>query len=240
MKKYLCKYCNIIITEFFDLNKIANHHRWCDKNPNRNLFLEKTKNLSFQRSKITKQSLEKMKEKIKKLHEQGKYKNSYKKIIETKIKNGTINHREETKKLLSEKARKSNHRRLVKSARYYKTKEGVDILLDSSWEEILARKLDSMNIRWIRPKFIEYIDKNGEKRKYFPDFYLPEYDIYIDPKNRIAMEKQKDKIEILKNTIKNLLFLTSKGECENFSIDFIKNFVINNNVNNKSGHSSTG
>lgn len=228
MKDYVCKYCKTIITKSFNLNLIANHHRWCIKNPNRNIFLEKTKNLSYQRSKITKESLEKMKQKIKNLHKEGKYKNSYKKIIETKIKNGTLKHNEKTKKILSEKAKNSKHRRLVKSTRFYKTKKGFDILLDSSWEEILAKRLDDLNIIWIRPESIEYIDKNGEKRRYFPDFYLPAYDIYIDPKNKIAMEKQRDKIDILKKSIKNLMFLTSKTDCENFSIDFIKNFVINN------------
>ena len=125
-------------------------------------------------------------------------------------------HTEKTKALISEKARNSNHRRLVKSTRYYTKKNGDTILLDSSWEELLAKRLDALEIEWIRPESISWIDSSGKSRNYFPDFYLPEYDLYLDPKNPAAMLQQAEKIEWLKNNIKNLIFLENIIEIETF------------------------
>lgn len=57
------------------------------------------------------------------------------------------------------------------------------VKLGSSYELIVAKELDINNIKWIKPKYIPYIDNKGTQRKYYPDFYLVEYDIYLDPKN---------------------------------------------------------
>jgi len=62
------------------------------------------------------------------------------------------------------------------------------ILLESSWELELANFLTINNIEWIRPKFIKWVDLEGSTRRYFPDFYLPKYDLYLDPKNPYAMK----------------------------------------------------
>ena len=60
---------------------------------------------------------------------------------------------------------------------YYK-----DICFDSSWEVEFAKFLDNKNIKWIRPKnSFKYIFENSE-HLYFPDFYLPEYNLYIEIK----------------------------------------------------------
>lgn len=55
---------------------------------------------------------------------------------------------------------------------------GKSFYYDSSWEVILAQSLSQNNIIWERPN--KFILSDG--RSYTPDFYLPEYDIYIDPK----------------------------------------------------------
>lgn len=55
--------------------------------------------------------------------------------------------------------------------------------LDSSYEVTVAKSLDNNNIKWIRPKSIYYIDNTGKRRRYIPDFYLPDYNVYLDPKN---------------------------------------------------------
>lgn len=56
------------------------------------------------------------------------------------------------------------------------------IKLDSSYELIVAEDLDKNSIKWERcGRFPYHI--NGELHYYTPDFYLPEYDIYLDPKN---------------------------------------------------------
>lgn len=71
------------------------------------------------------------------------------------------------------------------------------ISMDSSWEVELAGFLDKNNILWIRDRKLcfLYIDEEGCKRRYYPDFYLPEYEIYLDPKNKYLQEKDKSKID---------------------------------------------
>lgn len=65
---------------------------------------------------------------------------------------------------------------------------------ESSYEVNLSNILNSLNIYWIRPKFFWYVDKNNNKRRYYPDFYLPNFDVYIDPKNSFLIKTDIDKI----------------------------------------------
>ncbi len=88
---------------------------------------------------------------------------------------------------------------------------------DSSWEDALAIRLDQLDVFWIRPEPIIYQDLNGKKRKYYGDFYLPNYDLYIDPKNSYAQKQQYQKISILSKMI-NLKILSSLKECQEFNI----------------------
>lgn len=63
-----------------------------------------------------------------------------------------------------------------------------DTKLDSSYEVEVAKSLDANNVRWIRPKRIKYITPSGCSHYYTSDFYLPDYDIYLDPKNDFLIE----------------------------------------------------
>lgn len=54
--------------------------------------------------------------------------------------------------------------------------------IDGKWELEVAEFLDRNNIKWIKPnKGFEY-EWNGDLHLYYPDFYLPEYDKYIEVK----------------------------------------------------------
>lgn len=54
--------------------------------------------------------------------------------------------------------------------------------LDGLWELIVAKYLDSINVKWIKPNYgFEYF-WNDSTHIYFPDFYLPEYNYYIEVK----------------------------------------------------------
>jgi hypothetical protein len=62
-------------------------------------------------------------------------------------------------------------------------KPGVDsfgkkFFYDSNWEIAMAQSLDAAGIKWARPN--KFILSDG--RAYTPDFYIPEYDVYLDPK----------------------------------------------------------
>jgi hypothetical protein len=73
---------------------------------------------------------------------------------------------------------------------YYKGFE-----FDSHWEVSLAKMLDANNIKWIKPiTAIAWMDSTGKSRKYFPDFYLPAFDLYLDPKNPYAIKQQQEKL----------------------------------------------
>ena len=74
---------------------------------------------------------------------------------------------------------------------------GKIIKLESSWEVEIAEFLDSKNISWNRPKHIPWIDSKGKKRRYFPDFYLPDLDLYLDPKNDYQIHIGKEKLNAI-------------------------------------------
>jgi hypothetical protein len=190
-----CKYCN---------SKISNsiHVRWCPENPD--ILLNKK--LHSERIKIG------ASERVKKAHANGKYDNAN---------YNTIGRRQtqETKDKLRKIALASPHRRLVKSTRIYKCKDGTDVLLDSSWEEALAKRLDELNITWIRPiQPIPWIDNSGVSHNYFPDFFLPVKNLYLDPKNPIAYTAQRAKIAIITKQLGNLIILRTLKECQEFCV----------------------
>ena len=66
----------------------------------------------------------------------------------------------------------------------YTCLDGSVVSMDSSWEVACAEKLDELGIRWERDPSLklEYRTKKLRLRNYIPDFYLPEYDIYLEVK----------------------------------------------------------
>lgn len=55
---------------------------------------------------------------------------------------------------------------------------GNKTTLQSTYEYAVFEILCELEVRWIRPKSLKYDGKN-----YFADFYLIDFDIYLDPKN---------------------------------------------------------
>lgn len=91
------------------------------------------------------------------------------------------------------------------------------IWFDSKWEVIVAKSLDENSIEWIRPRtgFV-WTDKGN---KYFPDFFLPNYNVYLDPKNPYLVIKDAVKIsEASKRNSIRVIVLTQ----ENLTWDKIK------------------
>lgn len=91
-----------------------------------------------------------------------------------------------------------------KKAMHYTTKSGKIIYLQSNYEIQVAEDLDKNNIEWIRPKPLIWLDEKGKSHRYYPDFYLMEYDVYLDPKNDYLIIKDKIKIKsvVLQNNVK--------------------------------------
>ena len=207
-----CVHCKLswVTLNLNNPHEKANHSRWCDKNPKKHEYI---KILSEKvRYHITDNSNKKRSEEIKKAWKRGAYKNlDFGKSFRGK------KHTEKTKELLKEKALKSNHRRLRKGVVLYK-----NILLDSSWELELAKRLDELEIEWIRPEPLKWLDKNNVEHNYFPDFYLKKYDLYLDPKNPAAFENQKEKIEVLKKTYSNIIFIETLNECKTWKVSNVE------------------
>jgi predicted nuclease of restriction endonuclease-like RecB superfamily len=66
----------------------------------------------------------------------------------------------------------------------YKTIDGLQVEMDSTWEVACARRLDELGIRWIRNPGLKlkYTTRGRRVRNYIPDFYLPDHDLYVEVK----------------------------------------------------------
>lgn len=199
-----CKHCN---KEFDQLSasEKANHSRWCDSNPKRDSYSE---DLSKARAAKTN---------FKNQYSYGAKCSSETRRKLSKASKGRT-HTDETKEILRQKALASDHRRILRSTRKYTKKDGTVILLDSSWEEALAIRLDELDIQWIRPNSVEWVDNKGKTHNYFPDFYLVDHDIYLDPKNDQVYKISTEKIKKILEVLPNLNILRTLDECKNFSI----------------------
>jgi hypothetical protein len=81
---------------------------------------------------------------------------------------------------------------------------GNTVCLQSTYELTCSEILNSLGIKWIRPKHLKYGNK-----KYFADFYLTDFDIYLDPKNDYKAELDKEKIdEVIKENNVKVVVLT--------------------------------
>lgn len=206
-KSNCCKHCSLTFEKLSTAQR-ANHSRWCDKNPKSTEYKEQLSKRAVETNTGRKQS-EETKARIKQAHRDGKYAHlDYSKI------NVSRPHTEETKELLRQKALASPHRRLKRKMIEYK-----GIWLDSTWELVLAQRLDELNISWIRPDPITWVDENSQTHHYFPDFFLPEYNLYLDPKNPQAVKVQKKKLDMLMQQHNNIIILPTLTDCKNFKVN---------------------
>ena len=95
---------------------------------------------------------------------------------------------------------------------------GNEVTLQSSYELSCAKILDALSIKWIRPKALPYDD-----RKYFPDFYLPDHNLYFDTKNDYLAKIDEHKISKVReqNNVSVLVLLSSM-----INESYIKNLVL--------------
>ncbi len=200
-----CKYCNLAF-DGMGTPERANHSRWCEMNPKSKQYKEDlgTRATELHSGKKKPEHAQK----IKKAYADGKYDH-----VNRSLNNVGRKHSLETKQLIKERALASPHRRLRRKLIEYN-----GVMLDSTWELALAKRLDELQVAWVRPEPIPWTDADGVMHNYFPDFYLPEHNLYIDPKNPLAAKVQQDKIEILTTLYPNLVILKTLSECKNFTV----------------------
>lgn len=84
---------------------------------------------------------------------------------------------------------------------YYNKYQEKEVLLESSWELVVAKHLDDLNIRWVRPSYIKWIDSSNKQRLYYPDFELLDYNVFLDPKNPTALSLELEKMNAVERII---------------------------------------
>jgi hypothetical protein len=90
----------------------------------------------------------------------------------------------------------------VKCIRYYNRWMKKEIILQSGWELEIAKLLDDKNIVWERPHYIRWKDSKEKEHLYYPDFYLNDYNIYLDPKNPWCMKLHEEKMNYVSKQVK--------------------------------------
>lgn len=207
---YKCKYCG---KECQSKNSLIQHEIRCTKNPNRINCDNSTNNLAEYTKKLREGLISKNN-----TNQYTKAKNlglsKPEMSIETREKLSRAmlgkNHTAETKDKISKSMQRavrehpesysaSNVNGRVKKIKY------KDIYLDSSWEVIVAKYLDSLNIIWEKPTIgFNYIYDNNP-HIYYPDFYLPQYDRYIEVKGH---KRQRDLAKW--ESVPNLIIISKK------------------------------
>ena len=174
METLICKYCGKICK---NKNSLAQHTIRCNSNPNK---YDKSRcgggGWNKGLNKNTDSRMAKVSQHVIDAWNSGRYN-------DVKWLNNSHPHSSKTKQRLREVAIE----RGLGGYTYNKSYEYNGFYFDSTWEVIVAKSLDENNIRWIRPKRLFYKDDENKTRYYYPDFYLVDYDIYLDPKNEYLL-----------------------------------------------------
>ena len=94
---------------------------------------------------------------------------------------------------------------------------GKSVVLQSSYELECSIILNEMNVRWTRPRALKYDNKN-----YFADFYLIDFDIYLDPKNNFKAKQDEEKIQKVMSQNNVNIYILLK---ENITREFIASLI---------------
>lgn len=188
-----CEFCRKVLKNKAGL---ISHTRHCIKNPDKVVFKQSDKYYEGIKTRKTKNGAMAAKEKglpyYREAWNKGKHIKGHPHSEESKKRI-----KEARERILRENPSKNNLRR--------KSYEFNGDILDSQYEVKVAKELLEHNIRYeAKPHWLEYI-LNGESHLYFPDFYLPDYNVYLDPKNDYLIKtgqsrlgiSDKDKIELV-------------------------------------------
>lgn len=103
-----------------------------------------------------------------------------------------------------------------------KKTEYQGVMFDSTWEVRIAKDLDANHVAWKRPEKM----KLSSGQHYTPDFYLPSYDVYLDPKAYVhphRVEDTSNRIALFEQDYKTKVIVIT--EEKNLSWSFIQNIL---------------
>jgi hypothetical protein len=152
----------------------------------------------------------------------------HKKVINSKRKNGTLNHKQETKDLISLKItlnyQSDNPPNSIpkngKGGRGYKSGYLNGYYYRSSYEKQFINTCLEHNIKIESAETKEFrvlYEFNGKKKCYYPDFYLPDYTAIIEIKPTILLDTEINSLKFdaaLKHH-KNFIILTEEDIFDN-------------------------
>ena len=163
-----CKYCNKLCK---NKNSLAQHECRCPKNPDRVATEKNLKNRNWAAG-LTAETDERIRN----------FKQARNDYFSTHA--GTFkgkHHSLESREKMSEAAKADDRYLRFNGSRKSFEYNGFKFM--STYEVAVAKTLDENHISWIKPKKLAYITKDNKKHSYIPDFYLPDYNVYLDPKN---------------------------------------------------------
>lgn len=207
MNVFICVYCG---DERKNHNSWRNHERLCPLNPDRvyqNGMKGNPGNNQFTKAKKLGLPVPKISDETKQ-----------------KIGNSSLGrkHSEEFK----EKQRQNAIKRGLGGVRQSKWITYKGKTLGSSYELTVAKSLDENKVQWDVCHRFNYIDPTGKKRTYTPDFYLPEFDVYLDPKNDFLINNinpklgfsDKEKISLVEQQNGIRIIILDKNELDWYTI----------------------
>lgn len=215
MEEYKCKFCGKTCK---NQNSLRNHERLCKNNPNH----QSVKGGFEHYNELLKKKLVKRKpsNQFIKAREQGieHFSISDETRLKLSISARSRRHTDKEKQHLSEvmsRIAKENPDKYSISQIHRRTKHFAynGYRIDGTWELIVAKYLDSTKIRWEKcKKSFEYIWQD-KVHLYYPDFYLPDFDRYIEVKG-YETDRDKTKYKAVNNLIllkANEINLIKKG-----------------------------
>jgi hypothetical protein len=125
--------------------------------------------------------------------------------------------------MAKKRKRRNKKKKLWSKRSKFTRKDGTVVNMDSTWEVMMANRLNELNIDWIRdPKIkLKYATSSGRIRNYIPDFYLPTLDMYIEVKGywtAAAKFKMKD---VIKRNPGKICILESLADIANLTKDIL-------------------
>ena len=182
--EFVCRFCG---KPCKNANSLRNHERLCKLNPNHQIsnWVKWNETHEIWNKGLTKETDERVKKYGETLTVRYKGTEEGKRIF-------SHPHSLEYKQKMSEVA-KQRHFGGWHTSRTFDYK---GIKLDSQYELDVAKELDENQIKWERPSYFIWKDNTGNEHRYYPDFYLPEYNVYLDPKNDYLIHNESKRFGI--------------------------------------------
>ena len=183
-ENYICKFCGKVCK---NANSLRSHERLCKENPERqeSSWVKFNKKRGAWNKGLTKETDERLRKRSKTFSERYKGTDEGKRIFSHPQSEA---HKQKMRKIAFERHWGGWH--TSKTVEYNGTN------LDSTYEVEVAKELDENQVKWERPTYFLWEDSKGVKHRYYPDFYLPEYNVYLDPKNDYLINNKTKKFGI--------------------------------------------